>query len=140
MGVVGQPLAPAALSPGMARYPLCRRQGGPQGRAGWVLKISPPPGLLIFLYVSCSLLLCTTATFPVSVPSAALPRQFSQLLVVPNTGIQVEAFRCYDRNSTTHITVPSLADLDALSTCAELRGQLSMCTLWNLGNLEGSYD
>ena len=26
------------------RYPLYRRQGGPQDRSGWVRKISPPPG------------------------------------------------------------------------------------------------
>jgi hypothetical protein len=26
------------------RYPLYRRLGGPQGRSGWVLKISPQPG------------------------------------------------------------------------------------------------
>jgi len=28
-----------------ARYPLCRRLGGPQGRSGQVRKISPPPGI-----------------------------------------------------------------------------------------------
>ena len=32
--------APAALSPGKKRYPLL---GGPQGRSGWVRKISQPP-------------------------------------------------------------------------------------------------
>ena len=32
MGVGGQRHAPAALPPGKARYPLCRRLGGPQGR------------------------------------------------------------------------------------------------------------
>jgi hypothetical protein len=41
--VGGQRHAPAALSPGMTQYPLYRRLGGPQGRSGRVLKISPPP-------------------------------------------------------------------------------------------------
>jgi hypothetical protein len=45
MGVGGQLHAPAALSPGMTRYPLYRRLGGPQGWSGRVLKISPPLGL-----------------------------------------------------------------------------------------------
>jgi hypothetical protein len=40
----GQHHAPAALPPGKTRYPLYRRLGGPQGRAGRVRKISPPPG------------------------------------------------------------------------------------------------
>ena len=40
----GQLHAPAALPPGMTRYPLYRRLGRPQGRSGRVLKISPPPG------------------------------------------------------------------------------------------------
>jgi hypothetical protein len=31
-------------SPGKTRYPLYRRQGGPQSRSGQVQKISPPPG------------------------------------------------------------------------------------------------
>jgi hypothetical protein len=44
MGVGGQHHAPAALPPGMTRYPLYRRLGGPQGRCGRVLKISPLPG------------------------------------------------------------------------------------------------
>jgi hypothetical protein len=44
MGVGGQRHAPAALLLGMIRYPLYRRLGGPQGRSGWVLEISPPPG------------------------------------------------------------------------------------------------
>ena len=30
--------------PGMIRYPLYRRLGGPQGRSGRVRKTSPPPG------------------------------------------------------------------------------------------------
>jgi hypothetical protein len=30
--------------PGKTRYPLYRRLGGPQGRSGRVIKISPPPG------------------------------------------------------------------------------------------------
>jgi hypothetical protein len=34
MGVGGQRHAPAALPPGMTRYPLYRRLGGPQGRSG----------------------------------------------------------------------------------------------------------
>ena len=41
-GVGGQRHAPAALPPGKTRYPLYRRLGGPQGRYGRVLKISPP--------------------------------------------------------------------------------------------------
>jgi hypothetical protein len=44
MRVGGQSHALAALPPGMTRYPLYRRLGGPQGRSGQVLKISPPPG------------------------------------------------------------------------------------------------
>jgi hypothetical protein len=44
MGVGGQHHAPAALPPRMTRYPLYRRLGGPQGRSGQVLKISPPTG------------------------------------------------------------------------------------------------
>jgi len=43
MGVVGQRHAPAALSPGKNRYPLCRRLVGPQGRSGQVRNISSPP-------------------------------------------------------------------------------------------------
>jgi hypothetical protein len=42
MCVCGQRHAPAALPPGMTRYPLYRRLGGPQGRSGRVLKTSPP--------------------------------------------------------------------------------------------------
>jgi hypothetical protein len=34
---------PAALPPGKTRYPLYRRLGGPQGRSGWMRKISSPP-------------------------------------------------------------------------------------------------
>ena len=45
MGVGGHHHAPAALPPGKTRYPLYRRLGGPQGRSGWVLKISPPTGI-----------------------------------------------------------------------------------------------
>ena len=44
MGVGGQRHAPAALEPGITRYPLYRRLGGPQGRSGRVRKISLPPG------------------------------------------------------------------------------------------------
>jgi hypothetical protein len=44
MGVGGQRHAPAALLPGMTRYPLYSRLGWPQDRSGRVLKISPPPG------------------------------------------------------------------------------------------------
>jgi hypothetical protein len=44
MGVGGQLHAPAALPPGMTRYPLYRRLVRPQGRSGRVLNISPPPG------------------------------------------------------------------------------------------------
>jgi hypothetical protein len=44
MRVGGQRHAPAALPPGMTRYPLYRRLGRPQGRSGRVLKILPPLG------------------------------------------------------------------------------------------------
>ena len=40
----GQRHASAALPPGMTRYPLYRRLGGPEGRSGLVRKISPLPG------------------------------------------------------------------------------------------------
>jgi hypothetical protein len=43
MGVGGQRHAPAALPPGMTRYPLYRRLGRLQSRSGQVLKISLPP-------------------------------------------------------------------------------------------------
>ena len=43
-GVSGQRHAPAALPPGMTRYPLYRRLVRPQGRYGKVRKISPPLG------------------------------------------------------------------------------------------------
>jgi hypothetical protein len=43
MGVGSQCHAPAALPPGMTRYPLYRRLGRPQSRSGRVLN-SPPPG------------------------------------------------------------------------------------------------
>ena len=45
MGVGSQRHAPSALLPGMNRYPLYRRLGGPQGRSGRLQKTSPPPGL-----------------------------------------------------------------------------------------------
>ena len=45
MWVGSQRHAPAALPLGKTRYPLYkRRRGGPQGRSGWVRKISLPPG------------------------------------------------------------------------------------------------
>jgi len=44
MEVGGQRHAPAALPPGMTRYPLYRRLGESQGKSGRVRKISPPPG------------------------------------------------------------------------------------------------
>jgi hypothetical protein len=43
--VGGQRYAPAALPPpppGKDRYPLYRWLGGPEGRSGWLQKISPP--------------------------------------------------------------------------------------------------
>ena len=43
MGVGGQCHAPAALPPGMTRYLLYGRLGGPQSHSGWVRKVSPPP-------------------------------------------------------------------------------------------------
>ena len=44
MGMGDQRHAPAALPPGMTRYPLYRKLGRPQGRSWRVLKISLPPG------------------------------------------------------------------------------------------------
>jgi hypothetical protein len=44
MGVGDERHAPAALPLAKTRYPLYRRLGGPQGRSGQVLKISPSPG------------------------------------------------------------------------------------------------
>jgi hypothetical protein len=43
-GISGQRHAPAALPPGMNRYPLYRRLSRPQGWSGLVLKTSTPPG------------------------------------------------------------------------------------------------
>jgi len=43
-GVGGQRHDPATLPPGMTRYPLYMRIGGPQVRSGWLRKISPLPG------------------------------------------------------------------------------------------------
>ena len=43
-GVGGQSHALAALPLGKIRHPLYMRLGGPQGRSGWVRKISTPPG------------------------------------------------------------------------------------------------
>ena len=45
MGVGRQSHALAALPPEKTRYPLYRRLGGPQGRSGWLRKISPPTGI-----------------------------------------------------------------------------------------------
>jgi hypothetical protein len=42
--VGGQRHVPAALPPGKTRYPLYRRLPWPQGRSGWVRKISLPQG------------------------------------------------------------------------------------------------
>jgi len=42
--VGGQRHTPAALQPRKTRYPLYRRLGGPQRRAGQVRNISPSPG------------------------------------------------------------------------------------------------
>ena len=48
-GVGGQRHAPAALPPGMTRYPLYRRLGGPQGQVGRVSLLSGAcPALLYF--------------------------------------------------------------------------------------------
>jgi hypothetical protein len=44
MGVGVQRHVLAALPPGMTRYPLNDRLGGPQGQSVRVQKISPPPG------------------------------------------------------------------------------------------------
>ena len=44
MGVGCQRQAPAALPSEMNRYQSYKRLGGPQGRSGWVRKISPPLG------------------------------------------------------------------------------------------------
>jgi hypothetical protein len=43
MGMGGERHAPAALPPGITRYPLYRRLGRPQGQSGRVLTLSPPP-------------------------------------------------------------------------------------------------
>ena len=40
----GQSQAPPTVPPGLIRYPLSRGLDGPQGRSGWMWKISPPPG------------------------------------------------------------------------------------------------
>jgi len=42
--VDGQGHAPPNLPPGKTWYPLYRRLSGPQGKCGWMQKISPPPG------------------------------------------------------------------------------------------------
>jgi len=42
--VGGQCHASASLPPGKTRYPLYRRQGGPQGRSGRLWNISPSLG------------------------------------------------------------------------------------------------
>jgi hypothetical protein len=44
MGVGGQHYALTTLPSEKTQYPLYRKLGGPQGRSGWVQKISPPPG------------------------------------------------------------------------------------------------
>jgi len=44
MGVGSQRHIPTALPLGKMQYPLYSRLGGPQGRSGWVQKISPPLG------------------------------------------------------------------------------------------------
>ena len=44
MGVGDQRQAPAALPPGMTRFPLYRTLGRPQGRSRRMRKISPPLG------------------------------------------------------------------------------------------------
>jgi hypothetical protein len=43
-GMSGQCHAPAALPPGMTRYPMYERRGGPYGWSGGVRKISSLPG------------------------------------------------------------------------------------------------
>jgi hypothetical protein len=44
MGLGGQHQAPATLHKEKTQHPLYRGPGGPQGRSGWVQKISPQPG------------------------------------------------------------------------------------------------
>jgi hypothetical protein len=44
MGMSGERHATAALPPGVTRYPLYKRLGGPQGQSGRVWKIAAPPG------------------------------------------------------------------------------------------------
>jgi hypothetical protein len=63
MAVGCQRHAPAALPLGKTRYPLYRRLGGPQGRSGWVQKISPPLGFdlwtvqpVVSRYIDCAIL------------------------------------------------------------------------------------
>jgi len=45
MEVGGQRHSPAAVPPGMTRYPSYRRLGGTQSRSGRLRKISPPQGI-----------------------------------------------------------------------------------------------
>ena len=73
MGVGGQRHALATLPLGKTWYPLYRRLVGPQGRSGWVRKISPPPGfdprtvqLIVSRYTDCAILahyFCYVVTF-----------------------------------------------------------------------------
>jgi hypothetical protein len=88
MGVGGQRQAPAALSPGMTRYPLYRRLGGPQGRSGRVLKISPPPGF----DPQCYSIYCVGSTFKASVTADVPEMHIKRLLA------RAQCFSSYPRN------------------------------------------
>jgi hypothetical protein len=55
--VGGHHLAPAALPPGITRYPLYRRLGLPHGRSGHMRKISPRRDIFyicLYLVLHCS--------------------------------------------------------------------------------------
>jgi hypothetical protein len=83
-----------ALRPGKTQYPLYRRLGGPQGRNGWVQKISLPPGFDLWT-VQPGASRCTdwaSRPYGITVPAlihnatnlAKIPR-FSSLIYVDNT-------------------------------------------------------
>jgi len=89
MGVGGQRHASAALHPGMTRYPLCRRLGGPQGWSARVRKISPPPNRI---------------RSPVAVTVWQIPDAADTVVCAPDDGWRyhpkhVEQFQIYEVNT-----------------------------------------
>jgi hypothetical protein len=64
MGMGCQRHAPATLTPGMTRYPLYRRLGGPQGRSEPVRKISFQPGFDPWLSSPYQVAILTTLSRP----------------------------------------------------------------------------